>query len=238
MPAPPPPPAGGYAGRFGFAIKPEVVQWIPVACLAVALVLTFFSWCGAYPGGHAIYTQSAWGSFGAGFASDPVGDDLLKLESPLKDNIRSTWLMFFYLILLPVTLVAATFSVLAPRLNLRLPPYVEALFPKRFMLVAILTAFLLVLVGQQSLRGFGLERALIGRVDEKYAEKLKSEKLPDKIKAAQIEYDIAVGSMRVRQTVWMTLALLCHVGASGSAALMAWLVSRDNRPHPRVEFMY
>src|SRR5579883_347174 len=67
-PAPPPPethtgpePAGGGPLRHhGFTLDPRVLPWLPVFCLALCLVLSFFPWVGAYPGGYRVFSQTPW----------------------------------------------------------------------------------------------------------------------------------------------------------------------------------
>src|SRR5947207_343151 len=56
-----PGPATGYGRSFGLAILPEIIQWTAPVALGLCVVLTFFfSWNGAYPGGHGVYTQGGW----------------------------------------------------------------------------------------------------------------------------------------------------------------------------------
>src|SRR5262249_6199530 len=106
-PAPTPAPPPGYARAYGFSLVPDVLQWVAPGCLVFSVLMTFFSWNGAYPGGYGVYTQGGWGAAVGGFSTDPVGDEVFRLElkppegqKPLHELVPSNFLLWLYLPLL------------------------------------------------------------------------------------------------------------------------------------------
>src|SRR5947209_4980659 len=64
-------------------LRRDVVQWLAPAGLFVTLILTFFPWTAAAPGGYTIFTQSAWGVIGGSFSESMIGNDFVERRSAL-----------------------------------------------------------------------------------------------------------------------------------------------------------
>src|SRR5262249_17342996 len=155
-----------------------VIKWTAPAFLVISVLLTFFSWNGAYPGGYDVYTQGPWRAISGAYSVDRVGEDVLHFDEPvaegkkgLKEYVHSNLLMLPYILLLFFPTALAIALPILPALNLKLPPQLVNLMPYRMAIVAGLGLFLMVILGFQSMRGFGLENGIIDRIDES----LKSE---------------------------------------------------------------
>jgi hypothetical protein len=227
--APSPSAATGYTRAFGFAISPEVVQWIAPACLVLSFLLTFFSWNGAYPGGYGVYTQGAWGALAGSFSTDPVGEKVLQLdpEKPLdkttarlRDQVHSNWLLLLYLPLIFVTAALAVLFTLYPMLNINIPPNLEQYLPFRMGLITVLALLLFLMLGLQSLNGFGLENALAQRARSEVKVNMPDRPTDEEVKQFEIMEGTQLGKWNVRHTFALRLALLCNVVAAVAAAAM------------------
>jgi len=248
---PPPPPAqpprtlapSGSPKMFSIVIPADVIQWTAPAFLIVAVFTTFFSWNGAYPAGHGVYTQSAWGALTGDRTTDPVGDKVLKLDPekpaddqvPLKRQIDSNLLMIPYLMLLLLTAVLAVVSTTYPMLHLKLPPQVQKILPWRMAIVAGLALILTMLLAIQWARGFGLENALTRMAKAKVTETLSERPTDEEIKTQEIREAKEVGSIRIRHTWWLRVALFAQIGAIFGAGFGFALSRRGERPSPRID---
>ncbi len=249
-PPPPPPvrerplsaPAAEHARSFGFSISPEIIQWAAPVCLGIAVILTFCSWNGAYPGGYAVYTQGPWRALVGHIAIDPVGEKVLHMnpskppegKTRLEDDVHMNWLMWPYLPLLFAAFALSIFFTLLPRLSIQIPPSLRQIEPWRMLVVAGLSLFLVALLGMQSARGFGLENALIERVKTETKEPVDNPSEED-IEKTEIARGQLLGALGLQRTTalelefWMlTLAIL------GAAATFV-MNRRTDRPAPRLE---
>ena len=246
-PAPDLPPrpvaAPGSVKTFGFTIPPEVVLWIAPAFLILAVLLTFFSWNGAYPGGYDAYTQGPWRAITGAYDFDPVAEDVLRLNEPtadgikgLKDSVPSNLLMLPYILLLFASAALAVALTLLPILRLKLPPQVQPLIPYRMALIAGFGLLLMVILGFQSMRGFGLEYAIYERVDKSLQSEREKAKLPDDIKKFEIKRDLMIGGLNVRHTTALRLVMFSHILTVAAAGLAFALTRRGDRRGLRVDF--
>lgn len=256
----------GYTGGFRFALSLPALQITTAVALFLAFLLTFASWNGAYPGGIGVYTQSAWGAMAGGFTVDQaVGNQFdhlagtrvdaegtkhgNEMDEVIKQNIHSNWLLIPYLIpLLPLTLALAVFCAVLPYLKFQLPAQVEQLLPWRFPVLAVLCLVLLLLVAQQNLRGYSLERALRAVVEQPFeSDRAAAEKTDDKradevrtvaIRTVKIRTGAALGELQLRRTTANRLAFLCQLVAAVAAGLMVPFSRRGERPPPRVVVLW
>lgn len=255
----------GAARRIGFPISPDALLWIAAACLAVVVFLSlFFSWNGAYPGGHGVYTQGAFKSLFGSINVDEVGDKVFKLnaekkepEKPkegkepektkvrLEDATKSSWLMLLYLPLLFLSAAVAIAAAAFDRLPVKIPTNVRGILQFRSLLVAALAFALTFLLAIQAMRGFGLERALAKEAADESEKVVKREYSESSFATAEIREksrEIIEGSMNgmlaVRQTTALRLVFVLQIVAI-CAAVLAFLFSRrSNRPPPRFEFAW
>jgi hypothetical protein len=241
-----PAPPGTYSGSFGFSFSPEIVQWMAPVFLAIALFLTVFSWNGAYPGGHGVYTQSPWGAMFGVFSTDPVGDDVFKYnpkkpsenQTPLSKQVSMNFLMLLFIPLLFLTTVAAFIFTLLPQLKLKVPPQLEPLVPWRMAIVAGLSALLLGMLCLQSMRGFGLENALIERAEGEIQKERDAAVKPDEQATVEIKQGMLRGGLNLHHTFVMQLAVWCLVLAVFGGVAAFVMMRRVDKPHPRFELMW
>jgi hypothetical protein len=236
----------GYTKSIGFTVLPDIVQWIAPIALVLAFITTFFPWNGLYPGDHAVYTQSPWGALLGRFSTDTVGDELLKMDvvekdsktPSLKDLVKSNWFMLPYLPgLLAVTVLAIAFTIL-PGLKLKLPPQIEKLLPWRMGLLAALVLLLTLVLCVQSVVGFGLQNAVVARIEENEKDKRDKARTPDQIKTYEINHGKNLMALNIRQTTANRLAILMHILAVAGAAATLVLSRRVNKPPPRIELQW
>ena len=228
--------APGSIKMVGFTIPVEVVHWLAPAFLILAVFLSFFSWNGAYPGGYDAYTQGPWRAIAGSYDFDPVAEDVLHLNDQaadgvrgLKDSVSYNLLMFPYVFLLVASAGVAVVLTLLPRLKLKIPPQAQPLVPYRMALVAGLGLLLMLILGFQSLRGFGLENAIYDRVDKSLQSEREKAKLPDDVKKFEIRRDQIIGGLNVRHTTAVKLEMFCLILTVAGAGLAFALARRGDR---------
>jgi hypothetical protein len=214
----------------------------------MCVLMTFFSWNGAYPGGHAVYTQGPWRALVGSMWTDPVGDEVLGLNpvkapegrTRLEDDVRPNYLMLLFLPLLFGATALAFFFTLMPQLPVRVPPQFAYLVPWRMVAVAALALLVTGLLAIQALRGFGLENAIIGkaRAHAKEATKLPDRPSDEQIKKAEISEGEDLGRYNVRVTCALRIEFACLILAIIGALLTFVMTRRTDRPAPRFEFVW
>ncbi|HEY8504231.1 MAG TPA: MJ0042-type zinc finger domain-containing protein, partial [Gemmataceae bacterium] len=141
-PAPPPSAADlyGLTQLRYIPLRLSVVRWIPVVCLILAFLLTFFTWVGAYPAGYAAYTQSGWQAMFASFSTDAVSDTkVLKdadgngLSMRIKEHISPNLLMLPFLLFLALAMVLAVWVQLVEMGRLYVPVWAQRYWPYRMI---------------------------------------------------------------------------------------------------------
>ncbi|MFL5339111.1 MAG: hypothetical protein ACJ8F7_03005 [Gemmataceae bacterium] len=237
----------GYARAYGFSFAPEIVQWLAPVCLGLAVILTLFSWDGAYPGGHAVYTQSAWGALFGGFSTDPVGEQILRMnpektaegELRLRDRVSWNPLMLLFLPLLLLAFVLAVIFTAYPMLKMNLPPQLTQMVPYGMAIVTGLALLVTLILFAQSVTGFSLENALVREARSK-AVKVQVSNPPteEELRKQEIAEGQAVGGLHIRHTDWLCLEFTCLIIATLTAALAFIMTRRTDRPHPRIEVMW
>lgn len=234
----------GYSHSVGFALLPEIVQWTAPAALVLSVILTFFPWSGIYPGGHGVYTQSAWGSLFGSYSTDAVGDKVLKFDvkdekgKSLRDEVHTNWLMLPYLPGLLLTTVLAVLFAILPALKWKLPAQIQPYLPWRMGLIAVLSLLLTGALCLQSIRGFGLQNAIQARIDLQLQKQKEEAKTPEEIKTYEIRRGLAPDGIEAEQTTANRLAILLHFVAIIGAAGTVLMVRRGDKPPPRIEVMW
>jgi hypothetical protein len=245
LPEPPPPPAipPGYTKSRGITLSPRWVSWVPVVCLTVIVLLTFFPWIGSYIGRSAVYSQNAWLALGGDASRNFKLEDLLPGKGEWLNRLTSDWwlLPYFICLILAVVLAWAERGV-ATLDKTRLPPqlrWIAGIWPYRNPVIAGLAALALGLLLIQMLNGFGLERALRSVVAEQFNEARKA--AGDSGAAqARIEFqeEQELAKYDLQRTTWLYLAVLLHVAAVLAITARAALDARGHRPPPRLVFQY
>ncbi|HVK14952.1 MAG TPA: hypothetical protein VM597_39805 [Gemmataceae bacterium] len=239
-PAPPrpAPELAGYANVRSVPLDPAVVRWIAPVALFVAFVLTFFSWNGLFPGGHAAYTQSAWGCLTGGFYADPVAEEDLKLTEELgKRTPSNLWLLPYLMLVIP-TLVLAWAGPVVGMMNLKLPAPVENLWQYRPAALGGLAIVLLLFLSAQWASGFGLQRAIKEKAEVVVADERAAANTPEKVQKVEMKEAMHRAQFSARTTVWLRLAFLMHLLAALAVVAETGLTLRGNKPAPRLAAMW
>lgn len=247
-PAAPPPAADpGDMKEVGFRLSPEVLAWVPVAALTIALLLTFFAWVGTHPGGQRQYTQSPWQGLFRSMSTSGLPAEVLADETALEAALpRNVLFMLPYLLLL----VGATALAWLERV-FREPTTARSGLLARLpadrelpTVLAGLTLVLLLLALIQVWRGFGLEEAAERLAAERANADPRVQAMADKPdstpkrQVATVVYGEKLGQFNLDDTLAEDLALLAHVVAVLAMAGRLWLARRGDRPPPRVVLRY
>lgn len=232
-----------YAHHRHIKVCPTLIAWLPAVCLVVILLLSFFPWVGAYPGGYSGYTQSPWGAMIGNFSADPVVEDMLHLESPLRTRVKWDWVMVPYLLgLLFVAFVAITERIFHKRSSSPAPQAVAwlgSIWTHRITFLTACSGALLCLLVIQMLAGFGLESGLKKEVAAEFAEKRQK---AGNVTAAQnridIEEDMKLASYCLHRTTLLYLALVLNVLVVIALFGRMGLDRRGTKPMPRLVVEY
>lgn len=223
------------------------IQWVPAVSLGLVVVLTlFFDWNGAFPGGHAVYTQGAFRALFGRIHIDPDGENVFKanpVNAPegqvaLKDQVRSNWLMLLIIPLLFLSFGSAVLVAASPEALLRhVPPALQPLLASKMLLVAALSGAAFVLLAIQAIRGFGLENAIR---ENARAEVEKTQKLPDypsesDYKRREILEGSLIGRFQVQQTMALKLIFLLLLLTVAASLYNYFLTDRKSSSVPRLE---
>ncbi|MCX7702107.1 MAG: hypothetical protein N2039_14620, partial [Gemmataceae bacterium] len=112
-------------------LSSDYARWVPPVLLGLVVLLTlFFDWNGAFPGGHAVYTQGAFRALFGRIYIDPDGENVFKAnpvkppegQVPLKDQVRSNLLLLLIIPLIFVTFAAAVLVAASPEQVMRRLP--------------------------------------------------------------------------------------------------------------------
>ena len=238
-PAGSPPPLDGRGATV--TLSPVALDWLPVSCFTLILVLTFFSWVGLYPGGFKAYAQTPWAALAGVIDTNHFSEEVLQIETPLTKLLGSNWVVlvpYLLAVLAAVVLGWADRVVTAAHIT-RLPGplgFVEKIWPYRFPLLAGLAVGTLVLLGLQIRLGFGLETATRQLVANDFAEALQAADNSSARQKILVKQGMKLGQYELQTTVWLTLAVVLHVTAVAAAGLRFWLYRRGTKPLPRVSF--
>jgi hypothetical protein len=240
-PAPAAPTAlpSGYTRELAFALNPKkCVRWVAPIAATLLFVLLFFTWVGAYPGGHPVYTQSAFQAIWGGFTSDPVGEKVLKQEMDVQNAVGANGLMFLYLLVVVITLALAVLLLVHEHAPYRLPAVIHRYWSWRWPLLAGAALLGLVLLFSQLALGFGLETGLGVLADKAAQARLDPPRTPEELEIATIRRGLEIGRYNLRHTAWLSLSLLCQLLLLASAGLAWWFERRGSREVPRVRVVW
>jgi hypothetical protein len=234
----PPPTPEGFTHSAGFSLSPTVLAWVPVACLTLAFLATFFSWVGSFPGDVRVYTQNPWQALFASFTANTLPDELLIDEKPIAQKLYSSWWLLPYFPVLIFTLIFAWVERIIRNPNPATIPgplaWVPKVWPRRHQLLGGLSLLLLLLVAIQSTRGLGLEVAIRDLVAEKFAKAAEEADTTLKKTKLAVNSGKELAQFNVQATTARDTALALHAIALLSAAMLVWLDHRGAKQHPRV----
>jgi hypothetical protein len=230
------PSANDYVHHYTLMIRAAAVALVAPIALLLVLVFWFFSWTGAYPGGHGVYTQSALQMAYGGHSFNAVGEKVYRLEQTLTEKVHWNPLMLLYV----VVSLAALFFILAPLLptsgRLHVPPFLERLWPWRWLIALALATIALLLLAVQSLYGFGLETAVAGVVQDQVAQLKLPSDTPEEQQILDINVGKLAGSLNLHRTFWWRLAAVAHLAAVLGLCSEWFLHRRTNPLPPRADF--
>jgi hypothetical protein len=223
---------------MAFALNPQALTYLPLVLLAGAVILFFFTWIGAYPGGYPVYWQRGWQVVGGWFGTDLAGNAEFELQKSLEENrgFGPTTLAYFLVLLAAVILSASTLVV--PRLPMILPALLQRILEWRPLLAAGTTLVALLFLILQMVMGFPLERAFAAIVDKDLKERREQAKTPEQVQRVEIKRGSELARFSVGYTGWLYLNLICLVGAMVAALLDFWLIRRGKRALPKMELLW
>lgn len=175
-----------YPHQCAVRLSAGWLAWISVFALTGILVLSFFSWVGAFPGGYRVYTQMPWQAMIGSFSTQTYFDETLAEESELKKHLSGNWsLMLPYLLfLLAGTGFAWAWRLVYPEVMEHWPPpwnTLKGFWPSLPTLLTGLAAAGLFLLLVQWYVGFGLQLAVHARIAEEVARVQEQEKSLSKL---------------------------------------------------------
>jgi hypothetical protein len=230
-------PTEGYQKSVKIWFSPHVLQWVaPVSVILIFFLQLLPSWVGLYPGGFPAATQNAWAA--AFNVLTPDKDITLPWSKDEAKEPGFNVLLIFYLLLFLPNLVVTIGALVVTRVPLKLPPAVQQLLPWRWGIVAaanLIVFFFLALQLLPYLGGFSLETKVAKEAHAQFpADKAKNTM---EEKTAEVGRGTMIDS--VQRTNWLRLAVLLHLLAILSAAMMFWLGQRgEHRPLPRLELLW
>jgi hypothetical protein len=231
-------PPAGYSKTRSYPLDGKIMKYVPASCVVLIFILTFFPWVGAYPGGVAVRTQSAWGAAFGGYTDD---EDLAPKEKEKeKDSDEEPGVsvfLIFYVLLFPLVLLA-TIAVLLMHMNVFQPPAaLQSIMPWRWGIIAALNILLFLFLGGQLLFDFSLESKYKDKVEKQFKDARKeAKKEADKKK---VEMQVGLFLTALRRTFWLRLVVLLQLITIAGAAQMFWLDRRNDPEHPpKIECVY
>jgi hypothetical protein len=214
---------------------------MPAIPLTLAFLLTFFTWVGAYPGGHCVLSQSAWDAMSSSLSSN-VTSGLIETEKTVSKAMKSNWWLLPYLVLLILAVALAWLDrYMKDPTVLTMPGplvWLVSVWHLRFAAMTGLCVVLLALLVLQWMRGFGLQHAVDSLVPEAMAKELADSTGTAK-KELEVKAGMESGKLVVRTTTYLSLAILTHIVALVGILGRVWLTNRGTHtPTPRIILRY
>jgi hypothetical protein len=241
-PAAPPSPARQSTGLQPWCrcvLRREVVEWLVPGGLALAFLLTFFTWVACAPAGFTIFTQSAWGAAFGSFSESIIGNEFVEKRGALLTKFSGwNFLMLIYLLALFLATALAFGDKFVPKTAV-LPDIVRPVWDKRRTVVNVACLVLFVLLLILGVAGFGLERAARGATDETVAPIVVADGSAPTAKQVQIRdlnYALEFNSYGLRRSWWFRLAVLAQLTAAIGVGLLYWLDRRGLKAEPWADF--
>jgi hypothetical protein len=251
LPPPPPLPTDGPTRGVGFAFDPRWLDWVPVACVLLAFVLTFFPWTEMKLGGHSVMSQNGWGAVFAsvGDPNAPKTPEWERLEKGLAGageddrykaaTLRSDWLILLYLLLL-IALVLVLAAERVVRDPAVFPPtasmtFLPPLWKWRLVVIGGLAVLAFLILWFQAFGGFSLQRAINNFAWYEYNQKVADTPTAGEKRDLAVRAGQTANTYQVHQTLWLNLLLGLHAVAVVALAARFWIDSRGHKPLPRLD---
>jgi hypothetical protein len=238
----PPPVPSEYTGGIGFGLNPVWFAWVPLGCLGLAFILSFFPWTKLAPGGYTVLFQNGWDAL-AGGMSDTVPElpDWKELEKGLSGKLRADIFILPYLLLLIPTVALAVIERVVNPVTTKLPGpllWIPRVWPYLLLLIGGLSVVLLLLLFFGSLRGFSLERSVNEIATAKFEEQIAKNPAGTELRKINIQIGQEAARYAPRQTTWLSILLLLHLLALLAILVRLWMNTRVNKNHPRISLQW
>ncbi|QEL20950.1 hypothetical protein [Limnoglobus roseus] len=233
----------GDGKDVGVTLTPAVVEWIVPVGLTLIFVLTFFTWVGAYPGGHRLFAQNAWDTLFREISPNMVPVTMKDEETKLRALAGRDWpVMLPYLVLLIVSVLLAWGEKFVHEIDPVTVPgplaWLSKVWPQRFLILAVLCGVLLGFFVLEMTRGFGLETAVRQYAVQKYETDAAAADTQLEKVAVQVKTGGEQGRFAVQTTTWYALAFLAHVVVVLAILIRMWLANRPGKAYPRLALRY
>ncbi len=236
------PDAAGYSHTLTLTIPPKLIAWLPVIFYVAALVSTFFPWVGIYVGRFPLATQGPWRALAGSVSTDEILLSHLEKQIPLdwrQELPSDAGLMLLGIILIALCALLAAADRGLNESDARNIPPLAPIWPYRRWVLLLMGMLAVVAFYAQSLRGFGMERAIrtmtSRKIDEQFAQE-RAEATVSRSKQALLEYRMEQELRRygLEHTLWMKAGLLAITLGFVSVVVQMWLEQRGNKPLPRL----
>jgi hypothetical protein len=241
--APPPAPGTGELTHVrGVELSLAVCHWLPVVCLTLILILTFFAWVVIAPNGTSAFWQSPWGSLFNGYSQNDNAETVFGIRAEIDKNLHSTWVFLIpYLFgLIAIVSLGWVDRIFESSKRVAMPTplvWIEPIWPYRMTAMTIGAGLLLFLILVQSAKGFGLEAAIAAAKQQGVKEMQDS---IDPAKQYRIPYEVARATayLTPEGTTVKSVAILFHLLALAGLLGRYWLYRRETKPPPRLELRW
>ncbi|HKA06324.1 MAG TPA: hypothetical protein VKD71_03645 [Gemmataceae bacterium] len=238
---PPPSPESelsDYRKIVSIPFKHDVMRWIAPAAMTLVFFLTMLPWDGMYLAGNSAYTQNAWQCAFGSVSYDPVAEQLMQFSAELDKRVHASLWLVPYLMLLFPALVLAWAGPIVEVSKTKLPPGLEPYWKFQPLILAGALGVMFLFLLAQCISGFGIQQGVDQYVEEMYKERRGYAKTPEQNQTLEMEIDSKRGSLRVKTTPWLRLAILFHLVGTLAAVAEYGLAWRGTKPPPRVAAMW
>ncbi|MGL4424135.1 MAG: hypothetical protein ACRCZF_26000 [Gemmataceae bacterium] len=196
-------------------LSPFVLEWLPLVLALSILILSFFPWVGAYPGGVRLFSQNAWESLSGTLAANVPSEELQKLETEVAKIVPMNGTMIPYvilvLLLLAMTILEKVFQEPPTVLSVPAPlAWLPGIWPTRHRNIYGITVVLFVLLLLQNWRGFGLETAVARYAAAAQQEELTAADTNTKKQIVQVKIGQKAGQFQVGTSTAFALLMFLH----------------------------
>jgi len=215
----------------------------PIA-LVILFFLTFFSWVGAYPNGHAVYTQTAWQVMSGGFSADPAGEEVFNRENDLRAVKSFSGTMLLTLILLLAAAIIAGLDLAEEYITFAVPDIIQKVWPHRLTVLAVVSLIIFGFLSALCLSGLGMEATapLMAEQVVQASEPKRDAEAPPVTSKLKNLHDLKVArevaQLGLRRTWGWRLAYLASAVAVVGFGLEMMFRRRGRRPEPVLELHY
>jgi hypothetical protein len=232
------------AQSWRLTIRKSVVTWIGPIALVLLFFLTFFNWVGAYPHGHAVYTQSAWQIMSGGFTTESAGEEVFNRENDLRLAKSFSGTMLLTLLLLLIAALIAGLDLAEEYVTFAVPDIIQNIWPHRLTFLAVVSLIIFGFLSAQCLTGLGLETAapVMAEAIVKASEPKREADAPPETSKMKSTHELKVArevaQLGLKRTWGWRLAYWASAIAVIGFGLEMMFRKRGRRPEPVLELHY